>query len=1617
MNKRIRTFFDSTVLNSFITLCSLLFAHYSLFPVAAQSSAAYYWQYAAAAQLEHIHPLDVDGDDVDELLLIDANGTAELIDANGRSLWEYTAPAPVRAVTTIQTDGRPAIILATASDLLLLDIDGNLKWRRAIASFAPPLSRITGASTSDQERWLAEQALRPVAVIPLPVLSSSYTDYAKNEQIVLLLESGEMQLYDSEGIRQWAYKKESFNTADVTPLIAAGDIDGDGRSEIVRTLFNPDRRFSQMELFDADGTPVWEKAQPLSGHITTLTLLTDNTPARIAVGSDRGDFYLYNGEQKRLWTRSLNPPITHIVAAPFGLIVGADEGVYAAYDEDGTQLWHNFIEDGGTLMRLDTLPVLPTAGQPLFSLLLSKGDGNLADGVLLDANGRILKTAPDLDTTSLSRLLDINHDGIPELLSAQFATLTLLSGSVGSNDIVQEWSYPLLSAPSCMLTIDFDGDGVDDLLTGGQDGRLHRINPNGSPRWIVEPGGKISHLLPYARPNDEQLAIIVARNSPETSGIEMRLANGDLLWKQEFEAEITAVITQNINRTLADEIIIGLDNGTVAALSTNGVRLSEQQIGQSVTHLLPLPDSENSLIAAGKNTLFEIPADDAPTKLLSMDAPIIGLYALPKIEAASMLLLTADKQIWVLNRRGTPLSGWPISLNEAVLHTEGEGGNRAFLLAGEAVLTRLNVLDGKPHLAWGMPIAEEMTALYWGDVDSDGTADIALGDKDGFVYLYDQERRLTNQVELSSAIFGLGNLRHSQERPFGLTAVTQNGLAQTFRTQENWPPLLTSPKTAVNEKGDQYSFSISVNDVENDEIRLELEIQNPVTKEWIGQGEMLLNGGGNNLQWNIVSPPNSSANIPYRFTYADPFHAGVLTPPPAPFVVPSPSSRIEWIMGGLILFTFALILSIILFIRWSQQSVDARARRFYRQIDRNEANTLHAFEQLYGHISETPDLLLNIATLARQRRNVAVTALADGLFLLADRPLNALPLLQQALACDHTRNWLGQGRWVQTTAISTPCLTASSITALSLLRPRLLQLAEQPYTKQFVADLLPILTHLRDSERVESVNDQLLYLNEAAALLNGLQGTLPAQKVTMERPLLITIVERWHAIVTAAIEEIKGQARLRVVLKTGRIAPSEYIDLLIEIKNEGRAAAKNLFATLDKNPAYSVVSSPQIIPLLPSGHGRLLTFTLTLHETDRFRLTVTVNYDDHHHHNKQIQFGDMVHLLPPQRPFQPIPNPYSPGAPLRSNSPLFFGREELFSFIADNAGQMARRNVMILVGQRRTGKTSLLLRLEQNLPDTLIPVYIDCQSLGITAGMPALLHELAWQISDTLSLYDMSVDVAPLEEWGEDANGRFQRQFLPRIRQALPAASTLLLVFDEFEAFENLVNDGILPPTFFTYLRHLMQHSKQLSFIFVGTRRLEEMTAAYWSVLFNIALYRKIGYLNDKAAVRVITEPVRPHIIYDDLALDKILRVTSGHPYFLQLVCYALIKRANEQKNGYVTISDVNGALTEMMQLGGVHFAYLWQRSTGMERMILTAVSHLMESERPFHPEKMIEKLAVYGRSPSLPDLKAALDHLVQRDIMAETMIGATTAYQLRIGLVGLWVEQTKSLSKLIDGE
>jgi hypothetical protein len=352
--------------------------------------------------------------------------------------------------------------------------------------------------------------------------------------------------------------------------------------------------------------------------------------------------------------------------------------------------------------------------------------------------------------------------------------------------------------------------------------------------------------------------------------------------------------------------------------------------------------------------------------------------------------------------------------------------------------------------------------------------------------------------------------------------------------------------------------------------------------------------------------------------------------------------------------------------------------------------------------------LLYLANRARQEGAWLVASLADGLFLLADRPQAGLSIITSVLdeaAADTA--WDDLERWQLIYGTAQKLLEAPSITELSLLRPELVHLLdavdEQDLASPALDELLPVLTSLRDSERVELFEDRLVYLNEAGTRLQQLQEQASGWLPILSARLVAAITRRWSGLVSAEIEEIRGRAEVMVRLKTKRLVPNGRTDVSLEIYNNGRAPAENLLIALDDNPAYKIHSAPQTIPILPSGRSRQVNFAIEPLVTDRFRLALSLTYDDR---NQQGYSDRLWRYGPPAAAsarFRPIVNPYVPGTPLRQNSTLFYGRERSLTLLTENAGRVAQRNILILVGQRRTGKTSALLRLSQSPANTSGP--------------------------------------------------------------------------------------------------------------------------------------------------------------------------------------------------------------------------------------------------------------------------------------------------------------------------
>ncbi len=1577
----------------------------------AQSSTPVYWRYDAPDKLSHIETADVDNDGVEDIVLVAGDSDVILIGADGLARWPapYRVSTPVLGITTSNLHGKMEplleILIMTEAGLTTLDSSGE---------------QLFSVSLPDP----------PAAFSPI----SAGSDGSKD--ILFAQNNGEIKKIDRNGQLIWEHAFPDADTLEANPRLIVADINRDGQDEIIYSYFTGEG-FSRLALLGQSGDLLWERSN--SGNVTALATVEfdPDSPLEIALGTSLNRVYLYTADGERRWPyRSPNKPITTLTEAILNdtpaLVVGTSVGKLIAYDEQGRRIWEGSYNPTPErpVLAVSSTPGARSQGNPVaLAVLLGQTpeDAEPPEVILLDGDGRRLETSfPQTDSAALSRLVDVNHDGVNELLLAGFATVELLDPGIGARQYSGAWDYRLGASPQAFLVADIDQDNRQELLLGTDDGSLHALRSNGTMMWAIDLGGVVNDIGVAGSSGESGSQIIVVHNNSSITDdglgtlegwLEVLDSTGQIQWSKSFPSTITSMLVGDINRSNPAEIVIGTSDGQIIAYSLSGDEFWQSTVNASVDHLVLVNDAGgvDILAATGANKIdrFDYKGTGYIRKAEYMEE-IVDVFDLTRDPELVLVLVVAiedgtlrgissgGNQLWQVDLPGSPVLSIPAD-------------NSILVATDEDQLLRVNI-DGE--IAWRQLDPGRITSLYWGDLDGDIQADIAIGNREGDVKLVTGDGETTwDELNLDSEVTAVSAVRNLPSLQADLVAVTDNGIVQLFKSQANRPPLIINPRTEVDEGS--YSISVSVIDVETDPVAVELEMYNPDIDLWETVGEKVASGGRSTLFW-AVNPPEDASEVRYRFRYDDGSHSGIVEPATGPATIPPAP-----ILRDVLLMLFFGIVGVggaALYVRQAR-SPAARARRFYVRLSQKPEQTLDMLDGEYSRTNGSPYFLLNLANAARLDNNRTLSSLADGIYLLESRPEAALRIIISALEDAEAiePQWSGLEDWQLLYRTGLSLITAPTTTEIGLLRTQLDLLLQNDGLfgpdVQEMPGLLPVLTTLRDSERVDLVEDRLVYLNESIGLLRQLQHHTAAYPVQIEKAINQAIVNRWLGLIKAEVEELHGRAQLVIQLLTRHLAPEKEPLVVLEITNSGRASAEQIVVTLQANPQYSKATRSQLVPILSPGRKRQVQFAVDPEIREPFRVVFSITYDDRHSSGHILDFADLIHLLPPIRDFKPIINPYSPGMPLRSNSQVFYGREDLFEFIRDNAGHGTQHNVLILIGQRRTGKTSVLLQLDQHLPENLFPVYVDCQSLGVSPGMPAFFHDLAWTIAETFASKGIDIPVPRPAEWQVDPAGEFQRSFIPSLHSKLPDGTTIFLVFDEFEAFENLVRDGILPPTLFTFLRHMMQHSVGLSFAFAGTHRLEEMGSDYWSVLFNIALYRHIGYLGDEAAKRLIRDPVSPHIVYDDLAIDKIMRVTSGHPYFLQLVCYALVNRANRELKAYVTISDVNAALDEMLRLGEVHFAYLWQRSSFTERALLAAAARGVELDAPFKPAELVQYLVQYGIYLDPPEVIAGLNRLVEREIMREVNDEGTPYFELRIGLVGLWVAQNKSISRLYESQ
>ena len=373
--------------------------------------------------------------------------------------------------------------------------------------------------------------------------------------------------------------------------------------------------------------------------------------------------------------------------------------------------------------------------------------------------------------------------------------------------------------------------------------------------------------------------------------------------------------------------------------------------------------------------------------------------------------------------------------------------------------------------------------------------------------------------------------------------------------------------------------------------------------------------------------------------------------------------------------------------------------------------------------------------------------------------------------------------------------------------------------------------------------------------------------------------------------------------------------------------------------------------------------------------------------------------------FRPIrPNPFIVGNPVRDPE-MFFGRKEDLEFIRNKIRNQRQGSIIVLTGERRTGKSSILYQiLNGSLGEKYISVFLDMQGLVVENDLE-LLGALASEVTRRVpaneeGLYDSFCRIETphiaFTSFIDSAVGRIGNRHL-------------LLLFDEYELIEDKINSGKLSPEIPDYLNSVLERQPRLSMVFTGSRPFA--VNQIWSGLLGKSCYREISFLNRSDAQELILRPLEGHVLFRRGVVGRCLRLTNGHPFFTQLLGQTLVDVINEREDPVVDRTVLREVLRRVIEHPPPQLLYHWSGLSGGEKLILSSLATLLRTDHDYASSERVGQVLEslpesYRRDLDLVKTRMLLEKLRSRRVLDRDQ----TRYRFTMDLIRRWVKAEQSV-------
>ena len=382
----------------------------------------------------------------------------------------------------------------------------------------------------------------------------------------------------------------------------------------------------------------------------------------------------------------------------------------------------------------------------------------------------------------------------------------------------------------------------------------------------------------------------------------------------------------------------------------------------------------------------------------------------------------------------------------------------------------------------------------------------------------------------------------------------------------------------------------------------------------------------------------------------------------------------------------------------------------------------------------------------------------------------------------------------------------------------------------------------------------------------------------------------------------------------------------------------------------------------------------------------------------------------PDRPFEPIrPNPYIVANPIRTRE-MFYGREDDFTFVRQRLETETQGVIVVFVGERRCGKSSILYQiLGGRLGEDFLPVLVDMQYMAAVArDDPGFYTHFAGFVCSALNHDDLKAEAYDFESRGA---GAFEG-LIDDIHRIYPGKKLVFLV-DEYEWLEEKVNSGTWSGDVLLFMASLLEH-KGVSFLFTGSSRLQELRNDAWRVMMGKAVHRRVSFLTPNDTTRLIKEPVQGRVDYDEGVTEAILRLTTGHPFYTQVLCQNIVDHLNVEERNYATEDDLSVVVETEVENPKPQMLFAWEGFSDQEQVVLSLMAERLRDEKDRVSARQItQAVAQHGIPLDLAEdsVRVSLEGLFEREILDKRR----DEYWFRMDLLRQWIVRSRSIWQVIN--